>query len=504
MPIPLTMQPKIIYRLAVQEPGGLQAKRRPRENFYVTEPDPATQHYRITQAGQEALASYLEGVGYDTPDKPSAVPIRVMGNPVQTEEGWSLPDFILRCRLAYKLARGTVCHCEDFRVKSDEEAKADNLTPPLDASRMSYLIGTAEEMIYHNDAEGRPVLKGRTTKVCNPASCPRFQGKETGKCKPDMTFVFQVPWLSRYGPWLAFKSTSYRSYQGIRSTLRTIAQATEGWLWDLPLWLCTRIERTGDFHNPVCWVEYRVEPNGEFQPGEEELHTLLRREGIKVRERWLGADRKVAELIKQQEAILELGPTEEEEEADLHEFHPEVIDVQPALTPADRRRDLEQEARVLYQALHGSVSDAEWKALTQGLDTVQAWEKRVAELRSEAEAAAPEEVEPAEPVPDEGEPPAPKASSPPKAEPAEQLASTEDRLFDYEAGGGLDKLPATVGKFAQVVLRALGEETLTAICQETIGADRPVGDLAPEDMAALVEAANHAYANSQARGDSDH
>ncbi len=497
MTISLQIQPKILYRIAVQEPGGLQTAkgRRPRDHFFVTEPDPATKHYRVTTAGTAALTKYLSTLDYADPEKPSAVPIRVMGNPVMIAGEWTLPSHVLRCELAYKLARGTICHCSDLRVKSDEEAKADNLTPPLDGSRMAYLIGEAEEMLYDEDAEGRPVLRGKTTKVCNPARCPRFQGKTQGKCKPDMTFIFQAPWLSRYGPWMAFKSTSYRSYQGIRSTLTTISLATNGWLFDLPLWLCTRIERTGDFHNPVCWIEYRVDANGEFEPEADELHAMLQGAAMGIQERWMSGDERMKELTAAQEEIEMAGPEDAEAAADMHEFHPDVVPVEAPPTPADRKRSLEEEARVIYQAMHKHVSDAEWKAKTQGLDSLEAWEGRVTELRAEAEAAAldepeePQEERQAQQQEQEGQQPAVE----PAPEPAPEPAVT--RLFDYEPGDGLDNLP-TPGDFALTVLRELGEDTLTDICQEIISADRP-GGVEPADMQALVEAANHAYAGRE-------
>lgn len=489
MAIPLHARPRRIYRLAIAAPGSVgRAERRLEERFYVTEPDPATGRYRISPEGTRALAAYLRQVGGADPERPQAVPVRLVGMLLPTDQGLAAPEDLLYAGLAWYTQRGRRCHSLYLRVKDEEEARADNLQPPLDNSRMAYLIGEAERLVY--DEGPRPVLRGRCRQVCNPLVCPQFQG---GECKPEVVFRCRAPWAPYVGPWVEFRSTSYRSYLNLVASLRDIGAQTGGWVHDLDLWLHVSIERTGRYFNPVVDLRY----HGTLDD--------LMEHAAQVQRRWLARQADLARLAQEQRALHEgrvvQGLPPEEERAYVREFYPEAApDAPPEPPPPEPSpephgesaaavpavpEEVKDAARVLYQHVHGPVSEGEWLARTRHLVTPEDWQDFTAQLEASTDAAA--DTGSASTAVPPSAPAGPAACGPALAPP----------LFRWQPGDPLDSLP-TPGEFAQRVLRALGPAALSAICRAALGRDRP-GDCGPDEMERLIQTANRWAAPDPAR-----
>jgi hypothetical protein len=261
----------------------------------------------------EAQAAMCVAAGVD--EKPRAIPVTLIGNPVIDAEGLpQLPESILWSRMARYSGGKCVCQCKTFGADG---------------------TGTATERQYQEkkSAGEHPksyyLLAGEKQIQCNPAACPWATGdhsiakyKGTPLCKPQVVLSVALPWFPVVGTVAKFKTTGWSSYSALRSSLLAIAAQTNGWLHELPnLWLVLDWERAGNGNMvPAVRMEYRGLPS------------QLRAMSADVQGRWL----------QQQEQLLQLGAgvvaTVEHEEADEREqqahqveFVPEASSIPPVI-----------------------------------------------------------------------------------------------------------------------------------------------------------------------------
>lgn len=190
----------------------------------------------------KALQDYLKQAGVKDVEKPTSIPVMVIGN---LNDDGTVPDEILRTEMAYYGAGTRVCYCDNFRLKTDDEADADGLSVPLDDESISSYIGVAVRKKYEKVTKGDKELKqlvGVEHVPCNPAKCPYAQGthnitKNAGQklCKPRGQVALFLPFAPRVGAVAKFVTTSWNSCRYLDSTLRAIGSFTNGWLAMIPL-----------------------------------------------------------------------------------------------------------------------------------------------------------------------------------------------------------------------------------------------------------------------------
>ena len=203
------------------------------------------------------LQARLRELGEPDPDKPQRIPVCVLGNLVEGPDGsMQVPPQILQTGLAYFQGGRRDCHCNEFRLKTAEEAAEEGLAWPIPDGDMAGFIGDATRKVYEKKqkeikgSDGKkaiidiPVLQGIHNIPCNPSICPFATGthdnaKYAGRslCKPRVKLALYLPWAPSVGPIAQFVSTSWHSARYLESTLLNIGAHTGGWLALLPLWL---------------------------------------------------------------------------------------------------------------------------------------------------------------------------------------------------------------------------------------------------------------------------
>lgn len=234
--------------------------------------------------------------------KPTAIPVTVIGNPIRTPDGIDLPESILWSRMAYYSGGRAVCSCAHFDASGE---------------------GTATRRRY--DQAG--ALLEETHPVCNPRTCGFATGNHTLEkyrgvvlCKPQMVACFGLPWAATVGSVAKFKSTGWHNYYALRNSLLTIAAHTGGWLHDLPLWLVLVWERAANGKLvPAVRVEYRGTV-GELRGCALELQRLWLGQEHELRQ--LGAGLSTDVVVSEEQAA--------EQQATQVEFYPDT-----AALPAD-------------------------------------------------------------------------------------------------------------------------------------------------------------------------
>jgi len=275
------LTPPTIYRVAFGEVVTRDGKSFPQRlgHFIITRPA-ADSKRGARYARDPKLQQALETATGDK--QPKRVPIRIWTNRIAE---------VLRTERAFYWGGRRVCHCGEFHLKTEQQARAAGLSmwPPPDPAPEPYWIGMAERRSYRTEGK-RKVLRGVREQVCDPALCPFATGNwstlspewqqalgaskacKPGDrlCKPHLVFAFELdlPDSAQVGAVAKLTSTAWSTAQALYGSLARIAERTQGWLAGLPLQLVLehRMQETpGGLQSlPYAYVETRV-PSGELE-----------------------------------------------------------------------------------------------------------------------------------------------------------------------------------------------------------------------------------------------
>jgi hypothetical protein len=323
------------------------------------------------------LQEHLEAIGEPDPQKPQRIPVSVLGNLIEGPDGtMQVPPHVLQSGLAYFWGGRRDCYCNEFRLKTQDEAAEDGIAWPLEGDDMGNYIGTAHRKRYDHvkkevTVSGKkqvidiPVLRAIEQIPCNPSICPLFQGthdvkKYEGKrlCKPRVKLAVYLPWAPTIGPIAQFTSTSWHSARYIESTLLNIGGHTHGWLALMPLWLNLGWSKisTRDGVVPVSYLYFSAEgePN------------LLRLKAAEVQQEYAASEAPLKQLAAGSEEMLDVA---DDQEPDLYPDIPqESID--------ERGRRLEEFA-VSTLGWSSAKFAAEWDATGGDLQAAIALEREM-------------------------------------------------------------------------------------------------------------------------------
>jgi len=252
-------------------------------------------------------------------EKPTAIPVALIGNPELVDGKPRLPESIMWARMARYSGGKCVCSCGDFD----------------DAG-----VGTASERLFEEKTSGSGqyvkkyyVLARTKERECNPEACPWATGdhseakyKGTPLCKPQVVLSVGLPWYPVVGTVAKFKTTGWHSYRALRDSILAISLQTNGWLHDIPdLWLVLDWEMAG---NGQLVPSVRMEYHGQVQQ--------LREATVAVQGRWVVQ----SDQLKQLQAGIAEGVVAEEEDpqeqaAHQVEFAPEGVEQRPTVIDAE-------------------------------------------------------------------------------------------------------------------------------------------------------------------------
>ncbi len=275
------LTPPTIYRVAFGEVITRDGKTFPQRLGYFIITRPAADSKRGGRYARDPkLQEALEAATGDK--QPKRVPIRIWTNRISE---------VLRAERAFYWGGRRVCHCGEFQLKTEQQARATGLSmwPPPDPVPDPYWIGMAERRSYRTEGK-RKVLRGIREQLCDPALCPFATGDwstlspewqqalgaskacKPGDrlCKPHLTFAFELdlPEVAQVGAVAKLTSTAWSTAQALYGSLARIAERTQGWLAGLPLQLVLehRMQETpGGLQSlPYAYVETRVS-SGELE-----------------------------------------------------------------------------------------------------------------------------------------------------------------------------------------------------------------------------------------------
>ena len=181
-------------------------------------------------------------------EKPTAIPVRVIGNPSIEGNRVVLPDSILFAEMAKYWGGRRECCCGAFGEDGTGIAmrrKYEEKTSPDSKRKWNVKVGEVEI-------------------PCDPTTCPfatgnhgisKYEGVKL--CKPHVIANLDLPWSPAVGAMAKFVTTGWNSYQAMKDSLLFIAGRSGGWLHDLPLWLVLDIVRSGDNLVPQVRFEFR-------------------------------------------------------------------------------------------------------------------------------------------------------------------------------------------------------------------------------------------------------
>lgn len=296
------IRPPMAYKLSIGEVREKNGKTFPSKQDYFT-------IRRLSaQAGQSASyiidqdmqARLCKAVG--VADKPRVVPVSVIGNPSVVDGRPELPPSILWSRMAYYWGAKCVCACGEFGPDGTGTA-----------------IRKQWEDVAHGEKKATK-LKQETTVACDPKACPLATGLHTVEryygtplCKPQIAASFVLPFAPTIGTVAVLKTTGWKTYAALRSSLITIAESTNGWLHRVPLNLVYGYGRASDGKLvPALHIE--------FAGDEDALLAEVRR----VKGRYLGQMEEIKRLEAGVVLALEAQSADPVEEAAFQaEFAPE-------------------------------------------------------------------------------------------------------------------------------------------------------------------------------------
>jgi len=210
-------------------------------------------------------------------EKPTAVPVTVIGNPSLDAEGKPvIPESILFSEMARYGGRKRLCWCKEFDADGRGTATCRTYTErkTRDGKR-TYQVLTTEEAI-----------------ICDPATCPwatgthsidKYEGSRL--CKPHVIATISFPWAPSVGSAAKFRTTGWKSYHAMRASLIAIALQTKGWLHEVPLTMVLDWTIAG---NGEVVPEVRFEYRG--------TAAELRSASIEVKQLWTGQEQELKQL----------------------------------------------------------------------------------------------------------------------------------------------------------------------------------------------------------------